>query len=164
MSLAFTVKTQAEMFEFLEEKVWYHFEDQDTLWDAWAAANSSDANATKCSGRTLSINFSNKFISVWPLDPAYVQKWSGMCLKDYSSGMGGFCLLETNDTVMTATTTAQDAINIYGTSGNTNAVENQTTNRSVITYRLSADEFSASTGSLEMAWSEITAQNTESNT
>jgi len=47
---------------------------------------------------------SNAWLAGWPApDPKnnfyeYVTKWSGGCLEDYSSGMGGFCLLEDNDT------------------------------------------------------------------
>ena len=35
----------------------------------------------------------------------YLSKWSGGCFEDYSSGVGGFCLLETSD-VKTAKTSA----------------------------------------------------------
>jgi len=28
----------------------------------------------------------------------FVTKWGGACLQDHSSGMGGFCLFEDNDT------------------------------------------------------------------
>ena len=33
-----------------------------------------------------------------PPNIGFVKKWGGACMKDHSSGMGGFCLFETNDT------------------------------------------------------------------
>jgi len=86
------------------------------VYDAWAEANSSNANAEKFSGRALNFMFSNDFISAWTSGPLeYVRKWSGGCLKDYSSGMGGFCLLEFNDTDLETTTNTP--VNVFTTTG-----------------------------------------------
>ena len=104
MSLAFTVETDAaNLYEFRAAKVWYKFEDHTSEFDAWATANPSEPQATQFSGRAAQIRVSNKFLTNWP-SPAdgagnkeYCPKWSGGCLRDYSSGMGGFCLLEDSD-------------------------------------------------------------------
>ena len=142
MSLAFTAPVKADMFEFLQEKVWYKFEDQDTLWDAWASANSSDAAASKYSGRAMTFMFSTAFISAWSAAPiAFVKKWSGGCLRDHSSGMGGFCLLETNDTNVEGNT--QSPLDIYGSISDFSTVVGDTTNRAVLTYRLTDAEMTA---------------------
>ena len=149
MSLAFTVPDKANLFEFLEEKVWYKFEDQTSVYEAWAEANSSNANVDKYDGRALTFMFSTTFISAWSAMPAeFVTKWSGGCLKDYSSGMGGFCLLEDNDTDLETTTNTP--VNVYGVSGE-GAVQNASVNRGVLTFRLSATDFD----SLETAWTDV---------
>jgi len=149
MSLAFTAPDKADMFEFLEEKVWYKFEDQTDVFDAWATANSSSANVDKYDGRALTFMFSTAFISGWDAIPlGFVKKWSGGCLKDYSSGMGGFCLLETNDTNVEGT--SGTATNVWDVSDNT-IVLNEDDNRSVLTFRLSASDFDA----LETAWTDM---------
>ena len=153
MSLAWTAATKADMFEFLEEKVWYKFEDQTTVYDAWADANSGNANAAKYSGRALTFMFSTTFISAWSSMPTeFVRKWSGGCLKDYSSGMGGFCLLEDNDTNTEGTTTTP--VNVWTTTGSgyeTVLNDDDDNNRAVLTYRLSAADFD----SLETAWTDV---------
>lgn len=46
-SIAWTAPTTANMFEFMYEKVWYKFEDQTTLFDAWATYAASSGDATK---------------------------------------------------------------------------------------------------------------------
>jgi len=78
----------------------------------------------------------------------FVKKWSGGCLKDHSSGMGGFCLLETNDTNTQGTTGT--LTNVWDVS-DTKIVLNESTNRSVLTFRLSASDFT----SLETAWTNV---------
>ena len=119
MSLEFTVPAVAEMFEILSDLVYLKFQDEDTLWDTWAenALAGSDAEdtaaAAKFSGRALTFGFSMKFIGGWPTAVAYVKKYSGACLYDHSSSMGGFCMMETNDTDMA--TTPLSAAAIYGT-------------------------------------------------
>ena len=124
-SLAWTAPAKADMFEFMYEKVWYKFEDQSTVFDAWATwANTSGtsdqkAQAVKFGGRAMTVLISNTFVSGWPTDPAYVTKWSGGCLRDESSGVGGFCLLETSDVDLT-TTPSPTAI--YGVSGSLTTV------------------------------------------
>jgi len=46
MSLAFTAPTAtSEMYEVINELVFYSFEDQDDLWDAWAEAALAGSNA-----------------------------------------------------------------------------------------------------------------------
>ena len=149
MSLAWTAPTSGNMFQFISERVWYEFSDQTSTWDAWAAANSADANAAKYDGRALTLMFNTGFLSVWPADPAFVKKWTGACLKDYSSGKGGICLLETNDT--DTETTTNSPVNIYGMSGNTDVVQGDTTNRGVLTFRISATQFDA----FETAWTDM---------
>merc|ERR1712110_1393693 len=125
MSLAWTAPAKTDMYEFMYEKVWYKFEDKTTLWDAWGAANTSEtARIAKYSGRALTVKVSNAFIAGWPTDPAYVTKWSGGCLRDESSGVGGFCLLENADLDLTVTSTT--ATTIYGVSGSTTTVQNMT--------------------------------------
>lgn len=53
--------------------------------------------------------FDTSFINGWTDLPAeFVRKWSGGCLEDYSSSMGGFCLLEDSDTNMSSVTTIYD--------------------------------------------------------
>ena len=149
-SLAWTAASKSSMFEFMYEKVWYYFEDQTTLFDAWATYASSSGDATKAAqaikfgGRTLTVLVSNAFVSGWPASPEYVTKWSGGCLRDESSGMGGFCLLETSSTDLT---TAPSATAIF-----TGSVSSQTlisnTSRSMEIYRMSASDFST----FETAW------------
>ena len=149
MSLAFTAPDKADMFEFLEEKVWYKFETQTDLFDAWATANSSNANVDKYDGRALTFMFSTTFISGWDALPlGFVKKWSGGCLKDHSSGMGGFCLLEDNDTAVELTTNT--LTNVWDAS-DTTIVLNDSTNRAVLTFRLSDSDFD----SLETAWTDV---------
>ena len=106
MSLAFTVVTDpTELYEFMKAKIWYSFEDQTAVFDSWAAASPHETQSTVFSGRAAQIRISNQFITGWPSQANgasatfydYVAKWSGGCLRDYSSGMGGFCLLEDSD-------------------------------------------------------------------
>ena len=89
---------------------------------------------------------SNDFVTGWPSTPAYVTKWSGGCLRDESSGVGGFCLLENADLDLTVTSTT--ATTIYGVSGSTTTVQNMT-NRAMQIYRMSAADFTT----FEGAWS-----------
>ena len=109
-SLAYTAVTRANQNTFMEDKIWYKFGDETTkfsAWKTWADASGSTAQkaaATMYSGRVIDFTISNKFIKGWPtpdfakLHFEYVTRWSGGCLRDYSSGMGGFCLIEDNST------------------------------------------------------------------
>ncbi len=109
-SLAWTAVAKTDMVSFMTDKVYMKFGNEDTVFNAWktwadASGNSFEkAAATKFSGKTIDFIISNSWLAGWPTpDPAnnfyeFVTKWSGGCLEDYSSGMGGFCLLEDNDT------------------------------------------------------------------
>ena len=123
------------------------------MYDAWAEANDSNANAELFSGRALNFMFSTTFISSWDAMPTeFVRKWSGACLKDYSSGMGGFCLLEDNDTDLESTTNTP--VNVFTTTGSgyeSVVNDDDDSNRAVLTYRLSAANFDG----LETAWTDV---------
>ena len=109
-SLAYTAVTKANQSTFMEDKIWYKFSDQTTKFESWKTWATSSGNtqqkaaALKYSGRVIDFTISNKFLKGWPTPDftkkhfQYVTKWSGGCLRDHSSGMGGFCLLEDNDT------------------------------------------------------------------
>ena len=86
---------------------------------------------------------SNAFVSGWPASPAYVTKYSGGCLRDESSGMGGFCLLETSSTDF-----SNNALSIYTLSGSDQVLA-ANASRSMEIYRLSASDFTT----FEGAWS-----------
>ena len=63
MSLAWTAPTKANMEELMYTLIYYKFEDNTTLWDAWAATAASgtadeQAAAVKFGGRTLTVHFS----------------------------------------------------------------------------------------------------------
>jgi len=96
--------------------------------------------------------FDTSFISAWSAAPTeFVRKWSGACLKDYSSSMGGFCLLEDNDTNVEGTTNTP--INVYTTTGSgyeTVLNDDDDSNRAVLTFRLSNGDFNA----LETSWAD----------
>ena len=86
---------------------------------------------------------SNAFVTGWPASPAYVTKYSGGCLKDESSGMGGFCLLETSTTDF-----SNNALSIYTLSGSDQILA-ANASRSMEIYRLAAADFTT----FENAWS-----------
>ena len=123
------------------------------MYDAWAEANPSNGNVDKYDGRALNFMFSTTYISAYSDAPTeFVRKWSGACFKDYSSGMGGFCLLEDNDTDLETTTNTP--LNVFTTTGSgyeTVLNDDDDDNRVVLTYRLTADNFD----SLETAWSDV---------
>lgn len=108
--LAWTITPLADQFTFLRDKIYFKFGENDTVYDAWkvwAAANGSTeekAAAIKFSGKTIDFTISNGWIDAWPTPDVakkqyeYVTKWAGGCIRDYSSKMGGFCLLEDNET------------------------------------------------------------------
>ena len=158
MSLAFTAPTKANMFEFIQERLWYSFEERTAEWDAWTAANPSDPYATSHGGRAVTVMMSTSFIAAWSVVPAaFVKKWSGACLRDYSSGAGGWCILETNDTDMTGTSDTVQLIYDVVSNGDTSTVEGESTNRGIEFYRLSDAEFlnGTGTGDLENAWTDL---------
>ena len=129
-SLAFDMPTQADMYEHMGNKIWFRFDDHSDEWDAWVAANPNDSHIDSFSGRTISILISNAWIPGWPMysedtpdEYEFVTKWSGACLRDFSSGAGGFCLLETNDTELD---NSYPSVSIYF---DTNPDDGTTTNR-----------------------------------
>lgn len=71
---------------------------------------------TAYSGYALNIVFNNGFIDGWPSPDTdgsayeFVSAWSGICMRDVSSGAGGFCFLEDSDVLMDTT---RPALNIY---------------------------------------------------
>ena len=148
MSLAFDMPSKADMYYFVRDKIWFRFEDHTAEWDSWVAANPEDDHVSKFSGRTLTVLVSNTFIEEWPRDYddsnvyEYVTKWSGACLQDTSSGAGGFCLLESNDTVLDGNAPSFTIyFDIDPSDGTTeNRVQNNI-NRKMQIYRLSDDQF-----------------------
>ena len=151
------------MFELVQERMWYSFEERTAEWDAWTAANPSDAFASSHGGRAVTVLVSTSFISAWSVVPAaFVKKWSGGCLRDYSSGAGGWCLLETNDTDMTGTNDTAEKIYSISTNGNSETVVGEGTNRGMLFFRLSDTEFvnGTGTGDLENAWTDMSIVDT----
>jgi hypothetical protein len=142
MSLDYTFPQQ--LYQVLYEKSWYEFTDdvpEVTTWKTAKAAGTAAEQAvvSKISDRSMSIEFSNAWLPNWATvtSMAYVQKYSGVCFQDMSSGKGGFCLLENNDTDMTG-----GPVEIFQdmnppSSTTTLIVAGQTTNQKVDTYRLS---------------------------
>ena len=162
MSLAFTAPTKANMFEFIQERLWYKFEDRSEEWDAWVAANDGNAFTETMSSRAVTILINTGFIEAWSAVTAtvgFVKKWTGACLRDYSSGVGGFCIFETNDTDMTGTSDTVELIYSVIANGDTTTVVGESTNRSTEFYRLSASDFDA----MEDAWSTMTIVDTNTN-
>lgn len=96
MSLAFTAPTQDKMFEFIQERLWYKFENRSDEWTAYVDSVGADsAEALAFSDYAVSFAVNTSFIDAWSAvtaTVAYVNKWTGGCLRDYSSGMGGFCV------------------------------------------------------------------------
>jgi hypothetical protein len=111
-TLAWTTSVaKSDLKVFMEDKIWYKFSDQSTLFTAWSTwANASGSTYEKAAvtkyagGRAMDFRISNKFLTGWPAPDIsktyfqYVTKWSGGCIRDYSSAMGGFCLYEDMDT------------------------------------------------------------------
>lgn len=110
-SLAWTFPAKTpEWKPFMTDKIWFKVVDQTAKYDAWttwaAASGSTEqkAIANTYSGQALEFIVSNGWIKGWPdyqTDPnafQFTTKWSGGCLRDYSSGMGGFCVIEDNGT------------------------------------------------------------------
>jgi len=47
----------------------------------------------------------------------YLSKWSGGCFEDFSSGVGGICLLETSDVLTSKTSGCTITVTVSGVSG-----------------------------------------------
>ncbi len=109
---SWTAVAKTDMTSFMTDKIYMKFGNRDTEYDAWAtavAANGAStaaekAAALKFSGKTIDFIVSNGWLPSWPAPDVsknfyeFASKWSGGCLEDYSSAMGGFCLLEDNST------------------------------------------------------------------
>ena len=113
MSLAFTAPSLASHYTVLSYKVRYLFADESSKYEAWyAGLGSPTPDQTtlyeKFSGKTMSIIIERGFLPSFQtnFNYEYQTKMSGACFVDYSSGVGGFCLLEDNDNAMTASSTA----------------------------------------------------------
>ena len=121
-ALAWTATLLAKATTVMTYKLYMGFTNQDTLWNAWStwatASGSAEqkAIALKFSGRAVDLIIPMDFIPAWPKavsDPQFVTKWSGACVEDWASSMGGFCLLEDNGTDLTGTSDTTTALAIY---------------------------------------------------
>ena len=71
-ALAWTAVAKASQYEFMLDKIWFKFGNQDTTWDAWktwATASGSTAQkaaAEKFSGKVIDFTISMEFIKGWP--------------------------------------------------------------------------------------------------
>jgi len=96
MSLAFTAPTTDKMFAFIQERLYYKFEERTDEWSAYVDSVGADsAEATKYSAHAVTFAVNTAFIDAWSAVSAtldWVHKWTGGCLRDYSSSMGGFCV------------------------------------------------------------------------
>ena len=112
MSLTFTLPSKALMWYFMQQKVYYSHGDQEAAWNTWAETAASSgtsaeqAAAEMYSGQTLTFMFRVSDIDHISSGTDYVKKWSGACLADVSSKMGGFCLMEQNDTNVEGTSSS----------------------------------------------------------
>lgn len=77
-SLAWTATVKTAQYEFMMEKLWYSFSQQDTVFDAWKVwANASGSTAqkaiaTKFTGRAMDFIVAIKAISGFPGASDYV--------------------------------------------------------------------------------------------
>lgn len=109
-ALSWTAPALADLTLFMTDKIWFKVSDQTATYDAWVAwadvSGSTEEKAIKdkFSGQVMDFTISNRWFDGWPdytTEPTafqYTTKWSGGCIRDYSSGMGGFCVIEDNDT------------------------------------------------------------------
>jgi hypothetical protein len=149
MSLSWTVPAKADLFEFMAYKISFLFGNEDSTWDAWVTSiNAGTPSAAetaaiaKFSGKTISVYINEGFLDGFDMSSyEYVTKWSGGCLEDYSSQVGGFCLLETNDTDMTGTS---DTLALIYPSAPT--VSGGSSNRDMQIYRINKTEMDAFAG------------------
>jgi hypothetical protein len=103
------------MTALLDGKLWYSVVDaRDKLEDWTTTWNKTEGE--DYSGYALNIVFNNGFIEGWPHPDTdtdayeFVSAWSGICMRDVSSGAGGFCFLEDSDVLMDTT---RPGLNIY---------------------------------------------------
>lgn len=102
------------MTALLDGKLWYSVVDASDLLEAYSPTDASVTNPY--SGYALNIVINNGFITNWPHPDTdasayeFVSKWSGACMRDVSSGAGGFCLLEDSDVL---TDNTMPGFNIY---------------------------------------------------
>jgi len=71
-----------------------------------ATAAGTDLATLGLDGRmmTMNIDMNNALWDLIGQGKEFVTKWTGACLRDMTSGLGGFCILETNDADTEATT------------------------------------------------------------
>lgn len=95
------VKTPfAESKVWIPEKLYWDITDQSDLYNSWVTANGDDDIDIPISGsQALTVHFPMNFIEGWPADPAFVTKGSGACLRNYVNGTGGFCMIESNNSM-----------------------------------------------------------------
>ena len=155
-TLAFGSQEPGTMTALLDGKLRYAVVDASDVLEAWDPALTDASLSNPYSGYALNIVINNGFIEGWPHPDTdssayeFVSKWSGACMRDVSSGAGGFCLLEDSDVLLDNTT---PAFSIYfdqssGIPVQTNYVQNNT-NKSVMTFRVTEPMF---TDDFEPAW------------
>lgn len=160
MSLTFDVPALSKHYTALEYKVYYLFGNEDTKYEAWYDGISSPTNDEttayeKYSGKTVSIVVKQNFIPSFQttFDYDFQAKMSGACLEDYSSGVGGFCLLEDNSNAMTAGSTAvTDFYNVANGDGRYTLTVTQNT-RAIKIYRSAKSVFDT----FDTLWADSTA-------
>lgn len=110
MSLGWTKVAIDKHIVALEYKVRYLLSDESTSWNTWVdglgATPTADETAAKdkFSSYAISVIVDQGFIPGFSgFGYPFMTKWSGACLEDYSSKVGGFCLLEENDNPMDET-------------------------------------------------------------
>ena len=151
--LAWSAPAKADMYELISERLWYKFEERNEEWEAWTAANPNSSYVDNYSSRAVTVLVSTSFISAWSAAPAkFVKKYSGGCLRDYSSGAGGWCLLETNDTDLFSD--SQTVYDVYGSFSDFSNVIGEDDDRGMLFYRLSSSDFDG----LETAWTDVPIQ------
>ena len=129
-----------------------------SAWQAWATTTDATAYANYINnydGRFMRATIKNSWLAGWPApDNAtgwteYVTKWSGACVEDVSSGMGGLCWLETNDVnfVDNADVNATGAaIFLDVSTGEAVYAQGQGTNEAMLNFRLQASDFTTFDG------------------
>ena len=169
LSLDFTATAYADMYNMIAYKLYYKMEDQTTVWDAWYAdvctngnGSSDEQTAAGCTtanydGRAMTIGVDEDYLSMIT-NPVFVRKYSGICLEDYSSSKGGFCLLENNDTDFTGllgyVTQTIYPLDSNGAADTSQQPNGDSTNRVIETYRLSQAQFTT----MSTAWEDTAVQ------
>ena len=63
------------MYELIQERLWYKFEEREAEWEAWTAANPNSSFVDSHSSRAVTVMVSTSFISAWSAAPAaFVKK------------------------------------------------------------------------------------------